>query len=197
MKPDLAYLVGALRDGSAYYDKNSRNYKIIWYENSQEWLKNSIMKRAYNVFKKNPRLEEYKRNYFRVVISSQKVFNIIKKDFEFISPQEKWQTPKSIKNSSQHIIATYVAGFFDAEGDINTKKYMIGFSQKNKEALEFIRDWLNRNSIKTSKIFIADKKSKTKRFYITSKENFKKFSDLVKFEHPDKVNRFGILLQQT
>jgi hypothetical protein len=27
------------------------------------------MKRAYNVFKKNPRLEEYKRNYFRVVLS--------------------------------------------------------------------------------------------------------------------------------
>ena len=194
MKTDLAYLVGALRDGSVYYDK-SRNYKVIWYENNRLWLENSISKRVCAIFGKKPILDEYKTNHFRVVLCSRNAYNIIKSEFEFVAPQEKWNTPKPIKESSDDIIATYVAGFFDAEGDVNCKKYMIGFSQKNMETLEFIKDWLNRNSIKTSKIFVADKESGTKRFYMTSKENFHKFRELVKFEHPDKVKRYGFLLQ--
>ncbi len=197
MKKDLAYLVGALRDGSVLYDKNSRNYKTIWYEKSRDWLFNSIIKKAVAVFKKNPRLDEYKKGHYRVVLSSQKIYDMIRNDYDFIAPQENWCTPKSIKDASQEVIASYIAGFFDAEGDINPKKYMLGFSQKNYESLEFIREWLNKNSIKTSKIFIADKKSNTWRFYITSKENFEKFNKIVNFEHPGKIMRFRLLLQHT
>ncbi len=195
MQKDLAYLVGALRDGSVFYDKNSRNYNSIWYENNTEWLSNSIAKRIFKLFKKEPRLEEYKENYYRVILSSQKVYNLFVNDYEFIAPQEKWNTPRIIKKASQEVISNYVAGFFDAEGDCSTKNYVVGFSQKNFESLRFIKNWLNKNGIKSSNIFIADKKSGTNRFFITSKENFKKFYSLVPFEHPDKVFSIGLLLQ--
>ena len=80
---------------------------------------------------------------------------------------------------------------------MNPDKYMIGFSQKNPESLRFIKGWLEKNQIKTSKIFVADKKSNTLRFYITSKTNFERFGKLVKFEHPKKIMLLGLLLQHT
>lgn len=192
----MAYLIGALRDGSLVYDK-SRNYKTIWYENNNDWLMNSIVNRVQKVFKKKPRLDQYKKGHFRVVLSSKNIFYTIKNYFGFIAPQEKWCTPEPIKKSNDEIIASYIAGFFDAEGDMNPKKYMMGFSQKNQESLSFIKMWLNEKNIKTSKIFIADKKSNTKRFYITKKSNFEKFYRVVKFEHPNKIMRVRLLLQQT
>jgi len=197
MKKDLAYLIGALRDGSVFYDKNSRNYQIIWYENNLSWLTNSIFKRVEKYFGKKPRIQQYKKGYYRILVSSQKIYNKIVNDFEFVSPQIFWNTPILIRNASKGIVAKYIAGFFDAEGDLNPKKYMIGFSQKNSNALQFIKEWLSKNDIETSKIFIADKKSGTKRFYITSKENLKRFNQLIEFEHPDKIRRMKILLQLT
>ncbi len=195
MNKDMAYLLGALRDGSVFYDKASRNYKIIWYENNVNWLVNSIASRIKHVFGKEPRIEEYKKGYHRVLVSSQKIYNVFVNDFGFVAPQEKWNTPKSIKKAAKEIIAGYVAGFFDAEGDVNPVKYMIGISQKNLESLEFIKNWLHKNNIQSSRIFVADKKSGTRRFYITSKENFKLFANLVKIEHPTKIKKMDNLLQ--
>ena len=196
MEWNLAYLVGALRDGSVYYDK-SRNYKIIWYENNKEWLQKSIAERVFRVFGKYPRIDEYKKGHYRAVLSSKDAFQTIKKDYGFIAPQVKWDTPIKITKSSDAIVSKYIAGYFDAEGDVNPKKYMIGISQKNKDSLDFIRRWLNSKGIKTSKIFIADKRSITNRFYMTSRKNISNFQNLVKFEHPEKIMRLELLLQHT
>ncbi len=192
---NLAYLAGALRDGSVFYDKASRNYRVMWYEDNQTWLSNSIARRVAVEFGKNPRLEEYKPSRYRVVLYSQQAFNLFINEFGFVSPQVGWNTPQNIRCASDEAIAAYVAGFFDAEGDVSVKNYVAGFSQKNVNSLEFIRNWLVRNGISCSKLFCADKKSGTHRFYFTSKENFSRFSSLVPFEHPDKLSFFGILLQ--
>ena len=194
---NLTYLVGALRDGSVFYERSSRNYKVLWYEKNQKWLLDSIVPRVEAVFLKRPKLNEYKPGHHRVLLSSKMAHDLIKDQYGFVSPQENWNTPEVIKKASDDIIASYVAGYFDAEGDLNTKDYVIGMSQKNKESLSFIKSWLNKKEIKTSKIFVADKKSGTHRFYITSKNNFHNFFSIVKFEHPDKIKRMKLLLQLT
>jgi intein-encoded DNA endonuclease-like protein len=168
---------------------------VIWYEDSFQWLSESISKRVVCEFGKAPRMEEYKPAHFRAVLCSKRAFEVFTKEFGFVSPQVKWDTPEIIRKAKEEDVASYIAGFFDAEGDVSTKNYVAGFSQKNVDSLEFIRNWLLRHGISCSRIFCADKKSGTNRFYFTSKTNFKKFISLVPFEHPDKKKSLGILLQ--
>ncbi|MFH0974019.1 MAG: hypothetical protein V1817_04510 [Candidatus Micrarchaeota archaeon] len=191
---NLAYLVGALRDGTVHYDKASRNYCVIWYEDNPRWLLNSIATRVHAEFGKNPRLQEYKPTHYRVIMYSKAAFNLFKNDFGFVCPQTEWGTPNAIRNAEDDAVAKYVAGFFDAEGDVSTTNYVAGFSQKNLESLSFIRTWLIGRDVSCSKIFCADKKSGTNRFYFTHKKNFQKFRRLVPFEHPDKILKLEILL---
>lgn len=195
MDESLAYLIGALRDGSIFYDSASRNYKIIWYQKVLSWLENSIAPRVEAVFERKPRIEQYKPGHFRLLLSSKQIHDMFIEEYGFVSPQELWETPVKIRNANDKIIASYVAGFFDAEGDVNVKDYVAGFSQKNRESLVFIRNWLNKKGVTTGAIFDADKKSGTLRFFITSKNNFKKFRKLVPFEHPDKIIKLDFLIQ--
>ena len=197
IKPDLAYLVGALRDGSVFYEKSSRNYIAVWYEEDKRWLKESISKRLNKLFGKPGWLLKYKQKHHRIRFSSKLVHNMLINEFDFISPQKYWSTPKIIKHANKDIIKNYIAGFFDAEGDISIKDKSLGFSQKNKESLKFIRNWLINNKIECSKIFIADKKSETNRFYISKINNLLIFRRLIPFEHPDKLHLLELLLQRT
>ena len=195
MDESLAYLIGALRDGSIFYDRASRNYKLIWYQKEPAWLENSIAPRVEAVFEKKPKIEEYKTGQFRLLLSSKQAHDTIIKESDFVSPQERWGTPKKIRVANDKIVASYIAGFFDAEGDVDVKNYVAGFSQKNCESLIFIRKWLKKNGVTAGAIFDADKKSGTLRFFITSKNNFRKFRKLVPFEHPNKTIKLDFLIQ--
>ena len=139
---DLAYLVGTLRDGSVFYDKAGRNYRSMWYEDNPKWLQSSVAALVVRVFDKAPRLEEYKTGHYRSVLYSKKAYDVFTGDFGFVSPQIKWGTPKPVREGSKEYVASYIAGFFDAEGDVSVGNYVVGISQKNYESLEFIRDWL-------------------------------------------------------
>ena len=191
---DVAYLAGALRDGSIFYEKSSRNYKVVWYEQNEAWLRDSIARRVKVLFGKEARINEYKPRQFRALVSSQAVHDYFVREFRFVSPQVFWGTPPKIRQADDETIAAYVAGFFDAEGDVG--KWEAGFSQKNLESLQFIKEWLDSRGIPSSKIFVADKKSGTHRFYVRSRF-LEPFSRCVPFEHPDKRLELEQVLQQT
>jgi hypothetical protein len=78
---DLAYLVGALRDGSVFYNRASRNYTIVWYEKSHRWLEDSIAKRVKKTFGKNACVSEYKPGQFRARFYSMEALEVFKSDF--------------------------------------------------------------------------------------------------------------------
>ncbi len=193
----LAYLVGALRDGSIFYYERGRNYTCVWYESSRRWLQSSICPRLKEVFGTNAKLLEYKPGQIRARIYSKEAFECFKNVYGYRSPQKNWGTQEIVRAADDSVISLYIAGFFDAEGDISQKDAVLGFSQKNYESLDFIRDWLARHGLKPSKIFIADKKSHTLRFYISSRNELGLFKKLVPFEHPDKAKLMERRLQLT
>jgi intein-encoded DNA endonuclease-like protein len=194
-RTDIAYLVGALRDGSVFHYR--RNYTCVWYETSYNFLRRSIGSRLEKIFGKKPKLLEYKPGQWRIRTYSQKAHDLFVNEFGFKSPQEFWGTPKPVKLWNGPLIASYVAGFFDAEGDVSKKEALVGFSQKNVESLEFIKNWLEKHGIRTSRIVVADKKSQTMRFYISSRREVEKFRRLVPFEHPEKISLLKRVLQHT
>ena len=194
---NVAYLVGALRDGSVFYDKANRTYKSVWYQKDPLWLLHSIQTRVHKTFGKKIQPKEYKKGQYQALLCSKKAFLLFKNEYDFVSPQINWNTPTVIRQAQDKTIAAYIAGFFDAEGDISVENYVVGFSQKNREPLQFIRDWLQSKGVICSEIFCADKKSETLRFYITSRKNHYRFNQLVPFEHPDKRRRLTVLLQCT
>jgi intein-encoded DNA endonuclease-like protein len=194
---DLAYLVGALRDGSVYYYRAGRNYTCAWYDHNRLFLQQSIAARLKRVFNRDAQISQYKPNHYRARIYSKEAYNCFRKEYGYRSPQALWGTPSIIRKADDDVIASYVAGFFDAEGDVSRIDCTIGFSQKNRDALSFNRTWLLKGGLRPSRIFVADKKSRTLRFYLTSRPQLAKFRELVPFEHPDKIAALELRLQQT
>nr|KXH71024.1 MAG: hypothetical protein AM324_09295 [Candidatus Thorarchaeota archaeon SMTZ1-83] len=56
----LGYLLGAIRDGSVFYDKASRNYFTMYYQKHREWLEESI----------SPRMERRARSRSTLPVTS-------------------------------------------------------------------------------------------------------------------------------
>ena len=204
MEPDsdLAYLIGALRDGSIYYYKKNRSYYVLYYQKYKSWLEQSIGRRIKALFNVNYRIDEYKKGHFRLRLSNKKLYHLFRNDYEFPveeKTQINWTIPKKIWNASNEVKISYVRGFFDTEGDVspnssNTK--YIGISQKNIKVLKEIKSILTELGIYTSKEHIIDRKSKTYRISIIGKKNIKKFYSIVGSEHPIKKKNIQLIIKE-
>ena len=86
MNADLAYLVGALRDGSVYYYKRNRSYYTLFYQKEKSWLINSIGKRISHLFNVHYTIDEYKKEHYRLRISNKCIYELFR--FEFCFPEE-------------------------------------------------------------------------------------------------------------
>lgn len=152
---ELAYLVGAMRDGSIS-KRDSVEYTVSLFQSgtgSYAWLRKiaSIFRREFGVA---PKIEA-DRDGHRVLIHSKPIALFFEGAFEMPKDQRFWATPKIIKTLPAAEIKGYVAGFFDAEGYVTsietfrkTGKTKLAFSQNNRESLEFIRDFLARQGFR-------------------------------------------------
>lgn len=77
----VTYLVGALRNGSVFYDKASRNYFTMFYQKYREWLEDSIWRRIKKEFDVHFRIEEYTPRHFRLKLSSKEMYTMWKNRF--------------------------------------------------------------------------------------------------------------------
>ena len=192
----LYYLIGSLRDGGVY--KSNRNYTIVWYSNSLEYLKSQIVKRL-KLMGYNPRLDEYKSNHYRVRIYSRKFFDIVVKEFEHpINTGGKrvpWKTPGKVTDALLGLKLEYIKGFVDAEGSViySKKGVQIDVSQQIKEPLEFLAKTLNILGIRTTGIYLG--KDGIWRLRIASKDNLIRFASIIGFRHPSKSSKLLKLLK--
>ncbi len=149
---DLAYLVGALRDGSIS-KRVGVDYTLSLSqsgEGSYIWLRKiaSIIRRQFGVA---PKIEADRTGH-RIVVHSKPVVLFFEHVFSMPMDQRYWDTPNLIKTGSAIEIGLakgYVAGFFDAEGYVTsvetyrkTGKTKLAFYQNNRESLDYIRGFL-------------------------------------------------------
>lgn len=190
---DLAYLFGALRDGSIDIRKG-KNYEIKIAQKHNDWLK--IIK---NIIDKNFNTVSNINNGL-VRVTRKKVVSEMIRLSDMEVPQINWNTPSMIKKSnSDRIIISYIRGFWDSEGGLpkhpeKTKKASeryISFHQKNKEALTFIRDKLINFGFNPTKITFC---GKVFEFRICRKKEILRFYKEIGTWHPEKEKRLKKLI---
>ena len=129
---DLAYLLGALRDGSMTHYTNV--YEIEISQKFKDWLVNSIAPRLERLFGIQTQIKVLKRkpnNAFAIRLRSVALYTILK----ILSGYERYNflTPRIILDANFDLKRYYIAGYYDAEG------------RKNKSNIQFYQNW-NDNS---------------------------------------------------
>ncbi len=201
----LGYLLGAMRDGSVFYDKGSRNYFTMYYQKHREWLEDSISPRMEKLFGKEGRIEEYTPGHYRLKVSSKELYEMWKQDYNFPPDGEgqgSWNVPEEVKSANTHVKASYIRGVFDTEGDVSpvsSKSCYVGISQKNETFIEEVRGLLEELDIHPGKTHEIDKKSGTLRIAVSERKSLLRFIKIIDSENPDKhenLRRVRSLLDQ-
>ena len=207
MNEEIAYLIGALRDGCFSIVPQEQIYRIRLYQKNKEWLE-IIAEIIRKNFGKVPSfyLDE-RHGVWCLSITSKKVFEELSRRSEFTGDQATWRTPSWIMNGSQSLKAAYVRGFFDAEGSINSFEkttivvpeadIRIYFAQANKPVLEEIRQIVSEAGIRCGRVcgpYI--KKGTSTEMYalmVHGSTQALKYYECFDSEHPDKELRFELL----
>lgn len=185
----IFYLMGALRDGN-FDIREGKNYALRIYQKHSEWLYEvaKIISENYNV---KPKISG---NLLR--LNNKKIIQQMIKDCEYKKPQKNWMTPNNVKKGTDEEKWEYVSGFWDADGglpkdpDFVTQKY-ISFSQKCKETLEFIKEFLLTQGIKTTNLTYT---SQIWQIRITRKDGIRKFYAYIKSRNKEKYDRMKKLI---
>jgi len=200
---ELAYLLGAFKDGSVYKNDKEKIYRIRIYQKSKKWLQElaKIFQKVFNTklyLRKDPRKE-----LWYLEINKKILFNKLSK---LLSDP----IPKIIKKGPIKIKLSYIQGFFDAEGgilrienyesdEVKLKKKLqdirVRFGQANREVLEFVKKTLEQINIECGKICGPFFKTKTSKPYYEFNcygiENLRRFSSLIGSRHPTKLMRIS------
>jgi len=182
---DLAYFVGALRDGClATFSGNPNHFGVLMtQESNPKWLKETIIPIVRKLFDLNPIPRK------EIQIYNKPLFKFFEKLFEMPpGNQAEWSTPQLIKQAPLNLQVSYIRGFFDAEGTCIPTEPLIGFFQKNKSSLRFIKNKLKELNIKSGSI-LPDRN--IWRFWISEKRSVKLFIEKIGTSHQEKLNRFN------
>lgn len=184
---NLAYMLGALRDGSLI-NSNGKHWVRIYDKKYSDWLEKiapifeNLLEIKFHIRYQKKFNEKY------LDISSKPLLHFLK---ILVGKELHKDVPKLIKNAELTIQKSYISGFFDAEGHVpsNIKKARrITFSQKDKSSLMFIKATLEKINIKCGKI-------SNHTLPIFGKENMNKFYEQFEILYPEKINKFKTFVE--
>ena len=187
---NLAYLLGALRDGSLPKPSKNKYEVTIVADLDESWIKNvaEITEKTFNILRDKLKIykvmtNKSKQPFYRLKVYSKQLHKLLTK-FYPIGSQQEWRTPNKIKKAIMNQKIYYLSGFYDAEGGCrDADKFLRGITKsinceaairckhnyEINEPLEFIQSILNEFKIKSS-----IRKNKTG-LIITGKQNLLKF----------------------
>ena len=202
---ELAYLLGALRDGNIQIGKNRKGsyYYLEFISKSKEWLENleKILEKLCGRKTTIRPLKKGNKIYWRLRLRNKDFICWLKEFSQFKTPQSTWKLPKIDMNKENKIY--YLSGFFDAEGYVskssNTGAWNIGIEHSwlgsRCYPLLHLKQILLELGIKSNKIVMKKKGRKTPlfRLRITDKNSILKFCKIVKSFHPEKAKKLKII----
>lgn len=153
---ELAYLMGAFRDGSL--SRYKFEFEIA--QKNKNWIEyiKQILKKEFELETKVKFREKDKCYYIRV--RSRALFKIIEVIFGYSN--ECWDTPKEvIKCNNMKILREYVSGFWDTEGSYLGVLIQCWYDNKHCPPLDFVGKVLAKDGIYITK----HKPSKTVNYY--------------------------------
>jgi|SRR3989338_3401634 len=191
---ELSYLIGLLRDGTVNKDKEGECC-CNFYSKDKEFLE-KVGKLIKNLFNIPIKISSF-GDVYGIRIRSKTMYLFFKLLFDIPQRQVDWQTPRLIKRANQNIKQAYISGFWDAEGGcphiekkiVKRKNIYVKFAQKNKESLEFIKNTLEKEGIKSGRIHWNESKWILK---IRIKD-IPLFSSYINPLHPKKQKRLEML----
>jgi intein-encoded DNA endonuclease-like protein len=148
---DLAYILGAIRDGGIHFDEKNNAYKIHFAQKNKEYLEKEISRRLTRLFNIDAPISKRKDGVHQLQFSSKPIYLLFAKVFGMKEVQQYWSTPEVMKNAPKYLKKEYIRGFYDAEGSYDHLYH--SWHQEGKcPPLEFISLALNTVfGIKTTK----------------------------------------------
>ncbi len=182
----LAYLLGALRDATTDIRKG-KNYELKIGQKDVRWLL-YLQKLFKELFGDGGNISPH-GDYLILRITNKAVVLKIVEISEIEVPQNTWDTPSLLHTAPEAAKIDYVRGFWDAEGGLpkTTKQTYISFDQKNRSALEFIRDILITKGFHPTRITLT---GKCWQFRLTRKMELARYFQEIGTAHPEKRYRF-------
>lgn len=203
---NLAYLIGALRDGSVlrFQTINRERFETSVYNKEKLWLEEQIVPKLFATFGVKPKIT-YARSIYYVRIESKVLALFLHEVFDHpFGEQAYWLTPKIIKASPKEIQISYIRGFWDAEG---TCRRLAGYSQEVLAKISPTIDITQTSAFKDCpplvdiSTMLKDLKIKSKitmrkhkynfpiyDLRIGGKENMARFCEIIGSNHPKKVH---------
>ncbi len=178
MNADFAYLVGALGDASMLHRADRGEYCVEFEQKNKAWLEESIAPRVQRVFGKTVPVRKRKSGLYRLRIYSKKAFRRL---------VHAWNNFSSMETCDACAKASFVRGFFDAEGSAPRRPagtcYRLAFYQKNVSRLKTISRVLSSLGIRAGRI---SNSREVGLLPVRSKLNVTLFMQVVGCEHPAK-----------
>ncbi len=206
--PGLAYILGALRDGTINIKRTKEysHYRLDFHSKSKDWLINIsriLEKHASN----KPQISGITRKYglyWKLVLNDKKFINDLVNISGFHTMQSTWNTPKVILESSAEVKSAYISGFFDAEGCVtkltSRELWNIGFYHTWENSaecppLEDIKNMLSDMDIRSNRITVKTLDNRLPLFClrITDKKSVMRFCNEIFSINPDKKKRMKII----
>ncbi len=172
-------------------------YDIQFYQKNREWIENSIIRRLNGLGIETPIRGPWKKCYY-LKFGNKMLYKTLEKYMDTVPKNPRFQI-------------SFIRGFWDTEGSCpHVEKYLAGERKRNKippqigfhqngtsELLVEVRGILMKYGIQCSKISGPISRPVNKkpefRFFIYSTNRIRKFSMLIKPEHPEKANRLTLL----
>ncbi len=195
---DLAYLIGALRDGYIGITQN-KDYLVSYIGKDKEWLEN-INQKFQDTFGIALKLRPDSRgNCYYIERSSKPILHFIAHIFNHpIGKQKDWEFPSIFTKTLEGNKWAHIAGIVDAEGHIrrpHESSRSTTISQTNEPFINLLQKELMSLDVETSKY--PDKRRENALFLrtlansrITFLTNYIKYS-----QHPEKKDKAKKLLK--
>lgn len=213
---ELAYLVGALRDGriSETYTQEGIKEYVTWCSKSREFLEKVIIPLLSKVFMIDRPKIKADRDKFQVRVHIHSIIQFFKKVFNHPGgKQNGWDVPPVILMSTREIKRSFIQGFFDAEGGTgNVERLQYKYSWQSSfplriwsastnhskcSQLEKLKELLKEFGIHShvKKVKSSSNKTKLPMFCLTIKNAQDKllFITFISSRHPEKIKQLCIL----
>lgn len=178
---ELAYAIGAVHDGTVFSNPKKNQFIVQYIQHSNElWLKklSKILQKSFGIVPK------HYNGYIQ--ISNKYVFEFFSKVLGVNSRQTEWSV--FLAGFNWNLQKYLIAGMFDAEGWCSKNDPRLKFSQKNKQKLEELQHFLNKNNIQTGKVV---EENNAHALYISGKRNCFNFCSKVGklSKHPNRIKK--------